>query len=350
MMDWLSKVIDCEFPRTSAAFVRRLLIILHCSSQGHRGHNAMIAQLNKVSQLSKSRVHPDRFLSRCPLCLHVKAGEFIPRPWSATFRSEHATKHYILIFFIWENLCKAFTSAVVVHAILDWRSRDWVAPASIVLASVNHTLLSYLEKNTARTVHWFTTSIPREGGDKFVKLPSSNAIERNYERTHDARTASCAREKQTLLSKTKHRGEKVVKFSDEVYVLRSHGDVNRLNWLLVTWVDPYMITEAHSRYFVVKDIISGQGYGIHASRLKGFADFDLEVSEELFDHVAAPGMIMEVKEIKKRRFSPMRHDYAWLVRWCGLEEIKDSWESFSSMSRDVSISWRDTSPLLLILG
>ncbi|OWZ06150.1 hypothetical protein PHMEG_00021636 [Phytophthora megakarya] len=288
MMDWLSKVIDCGFPRTSAALVRRLLIIPHCSSQGHRGHNAMIAQLNKVSQLSKSRVHPDRFLSRCLLCLHVKAGELYPGHRVPHFEVKHATKHYILIFFLFGRTIGSHGSE---------------SPKSELVTKLGNKTPLELFTGLPPPSPFAHACLQRDGGDKFVTLPSSNAIERslaqlreNARRPHCE--VSCAREKQTLLSKTKHRGEKVVKFSGEVYVLRSHGDVNRLNWLLVTWVEPYMITEAHPRYFVVKDIISGQGYGIHASRLKCFADFDLEVSEELFDHVAAPGMVMKVKEIK----------------------------------------------------
>ncbi|OWZ01938.1 hypothetical protein PHMEG_00026597 [Phytophthora megakarya] len=110
------------------------------------------------------------------------------------------------------------------------------------------------------------------------------------------REVSCAREKQTLLNKKKQRGENVVNFSVGDYVLRSRVDEKRVNKLLVTWVGPYMVAEAHP-------------------------DSDLELSEELIEHVAAQGMIMEVKEIKEHRFSPMRH----------------SWEPFSSMARDVSV-------------
>ncbi|POM71697.1 Hypothetical protein PHPALM_11700 [Phytophthora palmivora] len=70
---------------------------------------------------------------------------------------------------------------------------------------------------------------------------------------------------------------------------------------------------------------------VHESRLKGFADYDLKVSEELPEHVTAQGMSMEVNNIREHRFRPERRDYELPISWRGLEEIEDSWEPFVTM-------------------
>ncbi|ETP27552.1 hypothetical protein F442_23171, partial [Phytophthora nicotianae P10297] len=121
------------------------------------------------------------------------------------------------------------------------------------------------------------------------------------------------------------------------FVLRSRVDEKHVNKLLVTWVGPYVVTEAHSRHFVVRDLVTGKSRDVHASRLKFFADSDLEVTGELLQHVTSQGVVLDVDKIKQHRWNAQRKDYELYVTWHGLEDIEDSWEPFAAMARDVRV-------------
>lgn len=88
---------------------------------------------------------------------------------------------------------------------------------------------------------------------------------------------------------------------------------------------------------MVKDLVAGKESDVHASRLKVFADSDLLVTAEMLEHVAAQGVVLDVKAIKEHRWSSLRRDYELLISWRGLEEIEDSWEPFVSIARDVRV-------------
>ncbi|KAG2773872.1 hypothetical protein PC116_g3486 [Phytophthora cactorum] len=73
---------------------------------------------------------------------------------------------------------------------------------------------------------------------------------------------------------------------------------------------------------------------VHASRLKFFGDSNLEVTEELREHVAAQGIVLKVEAIREHRWNSDMQDYE---RWEGLEAIEDSWEPFKAMRKDVEV-------------
>ncbi|KAG3228389.1 hypothetical protein PC129_g1101 [Phytophthora cactorum] len=73
---------------------------------------------------------------------------------------------------------------------------------------------------------------------------------------------------------------------------------------------------------------------VHASRLKFFGDSNLEVTEELREHVAAQGIVLKVEAIREHRWNSDMQDYE---RWEGLEAIEDCWEPFKAMRRDVEV-------------
>ncbi|GMF51787.1 unnamed protein product [Phytophthora fragariaefolia] len=124
---------------------QRLMVIAHCGAQGHHGRAAMMEQLQCQLHVDHLRSKVDRFLASCLLCMHIKGGKIVQRPWSETFRcherngalhwdfliggesfgddkyllvlKDHATHYCELV------PCATPTSAVAVAAILDWHGR-----------------------------------------------------------------------------------------------------------------------------------------------------------------------------------------------------------------------------------
>ncbi|GMF53616.1 unnamed protein product [Phytophthora fragariaefolia] len=54
-------------------------------------------------------------------------------------------------------------------------------------------------------------------------------------------------------------------------------------------------------------------------------------------HVAAQGIFLMVAELKKHRWNSAKRCYEILVGWKGLEPIEDSWESLSSLYKDIPV-------------
>ncbi|KAE9065928.1 hypothetical protein PF010_g28013 [Phytophthora fragariae] len=65
---------------------QRLMVIAHCGAQGHRGRAAMMEQLQRQFHVDHLRSKVDKFLASCLLCMHVKGGKIVQRPWSESFR------------------------------------------------------------------------------------------------------------------------------------------------------------------------------------------------------------------------------------------------------------------------
>ncbi|EGZ13974.1 hypothetical protein PHYSODRAFT_510353 [Phytophthora sojae] len=145
------------------------------------------------------------------------------------------------------------------------------------------------------------------------------------------------RERRTLLNKKRAEGYQMVNFSIGDYVLRSRVDEKNQNKLLVTWVGPYVVTKCNAHSFTVKHLVTGRESNVHASRLKFFAECDLEVTEELREHIAAQGIVLKVEAIHQHRWNEDMHDYQLAISWEGLEAIEDSWEPLKVMHQDVKV-------------
>ncbi|OWZ09154.1 hypothetical protein PHMEG_00018192 [Phytophthora megakarya] len=161
--------------------------------------------------------------------------------------------------------------------------RDWVARVPIMQASLNNTPLPSL---TNKSLLELFTRLPTpslfahallqwDGGDIFVELPRSDAIERPLLQLRES-------------------------------VRRMHCEIM---YYAHMWIKK---VTGHLGVPVYDDRGPSQASGMTCTHhdLIVFADSDLEVSEELIEHVATQGMITEVKEIKENRFSPMRRNYA----------------------------------------
>ncbi|ETK95725.1 hypothetical protein L915_01372 [Phytophthora nicotianae] len=98
---------------------------------------------------------------------------------------------------------------------------------------------------------------------------------------------------------------------------------------------PYVVTKCNTHSFTVKYLITGNESNVHASRLKFFPESDLEVTEELREHVSAQGVILKVEAIREHRWNPDMRDFELLMSWEGLKPIEDSWEPMKVMHEDI---------------
>ncbi|GMF23366.1 unnamed protein product [Phytophthora lilii] len=74
-------------PSTAEELLQRIMIVAHCGSQGRRGVNAMIQELEGFFDISNVQVKARAFCASCLLCCHVKGGNIIPRPYGELYRS-----------------------------------------------------------------------------------------------------------------------------------------------------------------------------------------------------------------------------------------------------------------------
>ncbi|OWY93630.1 hypothetical protein PHMEG_00036901 [Phytophthora megakarya] len=235
--------------------------------------------------------------------------------------------------------------------ILDYKlnHRDWPRLIPIVQASLNHTAVPSLAGKTPGEL--FTRLEPPSPLQAIYLGPEMTAsvqptrtsaeIESNLAQLRASiqdmhKAVADARLKQTLLNKKKERGDNMVNCSVGDYVQRSRVDEKGQNKLLVTWMGPYVVTEAQPyNVFKVKHLVTGAETEVHASRLKFFADKDLEVTEELLEHIASQGIMLRVRELMHHRWNNMSRCFEIRVGWHGLEAIEDSWEPLATLYKDV---------------
>ncbi|KAK1938300.1 Gag-Pol polyprotein [Phytophthora citrophthora] len=183
-------------PSDATELIERLLIIAHCGHNGHRGMNVMTNHIRRLFSIGGlSRMVCD-FCEKCLLCLHVKGGVVIPRPFSEThhtYERNHTlhwdfltlgesfgTSRYVLVLkdeathFAELVECDGPTSEVAATSILDWYSRFgppsvWVSDSgshfkSKVISELGRRLKSRLEFILAYTP-WKNGSVERVNRD-----------------------------------------------------------------------------------------------------------------------------------------------------------------------------------------
>jgi hypothetical protein len=124
---------------------RRIMIIAHCGSNGHRGIHVTENHLREVFYIRNLQEKTEAFCRQCLLCLHVKGGRVIPRPWSQKFRCAERNKalhwdfihmgesfgkmKYLLVLkdeashFTELTACDEPRAEVAAEAMLEWHSR-----------------------------------------------------------------------------------------------------------------------------------------------------------------------------------------------------------------------------------
>ncbi|KAJ8574948.1 hypothetical protein ON010_g4263 [Phytophthora cinnamomi] len=81
------------------------------------------------------------------------------------------------------------------------------------------------------------------------------------------------------------------------------------NKLLGHWVGPFRVVTALVHSFEVEHLVTGRKYDVHASRLKFYADAELNMTTELLELVSNQGMLLGVEPFIDHRYN---HD---LDRW-----------------------------------
>ncbi|POM79215.1 Hypothetical protein PHPALM_3169 [Phytophthora palmivora] len=130
-------------PQQATQLILRLMVISHCGAKGHRGMHVMESHLRKFFAISGLVNRIRMFCQKCLLCLHVKGGAIIPRPFSPTYHTHERNQalhwdylsllaaHNEATHFVDLVACDRPTAAVAAAAILDWYSRFGIAPVWI---------------------------------------------------------------------------------------------------------------------------------------------------------------------------------------------------------------------------
>jgi hypothetical protein len=106
--------------------------------------------------------------------------------------------------------------------------------------------------------------------------------------------------------------------------------------LRMRWKGPAMVVKANSPWvFEIQNLITGLVKEAHASRLKFYADRDLEVSADLLPHVAHNGQGYEVEEFGDARWNEVKQVYEIAVKWRGLDDVETSWEPAQNLFEDL---------------
>jgi RNase H-like domain found in reverse transcriptase/Reverse transcriptase (RNA-dependent DNA polymerase) len=69
-------------PANDVKMTTRLMVIAHCGPQGHRSAKSIVSLLSKEFKIQDLHKKASDFCRSCLLCLHVKGGQTIPRPWA----------------------------------------------------------------------------------------------------------------------------------------------------------------------------------------------------------------------------------------------------------------------------
>ncbi|KAG2894028.1 hypothetical protein PC110_g20162 [Phytophthora cactorum] len=86
---------------------------------------------------------------------------------------------------------------------------------------------------------------------------------------------------------------------------------------------------------MICQLVSGAEYEDHATRLKYYTDYQLNITEEILAFVAGQGMEIAVTEVVDHRYNEARKRWELNILWAGLHSIEDSWESAEAMLKDV---------------
>ncbi|POM60306.1 hypothetical protein PHPALM_30853 [Phytophthora palmivora] len=226
--------------------------------------------------------------------------------------------------------------------------KDWVYLVPMIQANLNHTAV--LSLGNRAPVELFTgLKCPtplREfylpDRNELLTVPESDRIDRYLAELRNSiqmmhKAVDDQKLKQRLLNKKRERGENLVNFTEGDFVLRSRVDEKHKNKLQVTWIGPYRVVRADAHSFRVQHLITGEEHDVHASRLKFYADSNLNVTEELLEHVAAQGILLAVDKLKAHRWNAEIRDFEVLVAWKGFENIEDSYEPMEGLAVDIRV-------------
>ncbi|KAE8974051.1 hypothetical protein PR003_g27512 [Phytophthora rubi] len=104
-------------------------------------------------------------------------------------------------------------------------------------------------------------------------------------------------ERKRLVNMVRSKGN-MCNFEPGDYVLWSRVDKRlQSSKLLVRWVGPFRVTDALPHSFMVQHLLTRDVREVNGSRLKHYYDGDLDVTEELREHIAKLGIVLGLRAI-----------------------------------------------------
>ncbi|GMF33426.1 unnamed protein product [Phytophthora fragariaefolia] len=316
---WVKNMI--WIPSEAHDLTQRLLIVAHCGRNGHRGVHVMENHIRRSFHIpGLTRIARDVCL-KCLLCLHVKGGVVIPRPFSETHYTfepndtlhwdffsvgdSFGASRYVLVLkdeathFAELVACDSPTSAVAASTILDCaKSTSTRVQSPLARLALSITISTVEHKSFARTI---------------VGQPCSDTLDT------------------IILPGGKGRVDTLTQLQPRT--------IERLNKLQKTLQQRPSLLKTSVN---VKQNATGHAHttnrhtmDVHPSRLKFYADDSLNVTEELRDHIASQGTLLAVEAIVVHKLNSDMEAYEVKVKWLGLETIEDSWEPLKTMCEDV---------------
>ncbi|KAF0746464.1 hypothetical protein AaE_008116 [Aphanomyces astaci] len=130
-------------PADAHDLLTRLVIIAHCGSMGHRGHQCIASHIRQLFTISHLDEKLAAFLRSCLLCPHIRGAKIIQRPHGREYVVSNTAQprtalrlsimgetwqgsKYVLVLkddlthFVRLIACDSPTSQVAVDAIMDW--------------------------------------------------------------------------------------------------------------------------------------------------------------------------------------------------------------------------------------
>ena len=116
--------------------------------------------------------------------------------------------------------------------------------------------------------------------------------------------------------------------------VRTHG---RHPNLMNTWTGPWRVeNDDREHVYTVSNIVTGEARETHVTRMRFYADRDLNVTstfKQVFQHIDQQGEyhIRAITDVKRAR---MGDEYVVKVLWEGLEDDEGTWELVSRVLED----------------
>ncbi|OWZ14126.1 hypothetical protein PHMEG_00012437 [Phytophthora megakarya] len=362
-------------PTGAKDLLARIMVVAHCGSQGHRGEAAMenllgdrffVVQLHKkVSQFMKRPYGPTFTATTRNEALHwdfIYLGDSMGEMQYVLVLKDSLT-HYCELF-----PCSTPTANVAAEGLIDWYKR-YGCPFRLFsdqgVHFRNHTvdyLCARLKiERTFSPVYtpWLNDTVERFNRDLLQVLRALlidygldfhewpyllPVVQANINHTNMRSLAGHSpaelftglespspldmievvdiKEKKRLADMQRNTGS-VCNFDVGDYVLWSRID-ERLpnNKLLEQWLGPFRIIEAQPHAFNIQHLVTNKVYEVHGTRLKYYADADLNMDAEMRELVTSQGIVLDVAAIVDHRYNEDLHRWELRVQWVGLQPIQ----------------------------